>query len=161
MPPWEGTAWTIALAVSAGAGFGAPPRRFGPASRGRLTRARRVVDDHRADGLAGMHEVERIVDAIERKDVRDEVVDVDFAFHVPVDDARHVGASPRTPEGGAFPDAPRHELERAGLDLLARTGDADDHRHAPSAMAALERLAHHIDVADALEAVVGAAPREV
>ena len=30
-------------------------------------------------------------------------------------------------------------------------------RHAPAAVAALERLAHHVDVADALEAVVGAA----
>ena len=36
-------------------------------------------------------------------------------------------------------------------------GDADDHRHAPAAVAALERLAHEVDVADALEAVVGAA----
>ena len=35
--------------------------------------------------------------------------------------------------------------------------DADDHRYAPALVAALERLAHHVDVADALEAVVGAA----
>ena len=43
------------------------------------------------------------------------------------------------------------------LDLLARARDADDHRDAPAAVAALERLAHQLDVADALEAVVGAA----
>ena len=47
------------------------------------------------------------------------------------------------------------------LDLLPGAGDADDHRHAPAAMAALERLAHHVDVADALEAVVGAAAGEL
>src|SRR6185503_18078012 len=36
-------------------------------------------------------------------------------------------------------------------------GDPDDHRHAPAAVAALQRLAHELDVAHALEAVVGAA----
>ena len=40
-------------------------------------------------------------------------------------------------------------------------GDADDHRDAPAAVAALERLAHQLDVADALEAVVGAAVGEL
>ncbi len=45
-------------------------------------------------------------------------------------------------------------------DFLARARDADDHRHAPAAMAALERLAHEIDVADALETVVRAAVGE-
>ena len=34
-------------------------------------------------------------------------------------------------------------------------------RHAPALVAALERLAHHVDVADALEAVIGAALREI
>src|SRR6185437_12031143 len=58
---------------------------------------------------------------------------------------------------GAFPDPAGDELERARLDLLAGAGDADDHRHAPAAMAAFERLAHHIDIADAFEAVIGAA----
>jgi hypothetical protein len=44
-------------------------------------------------------------------------------------------------------------------DLLAGAGHADDDRLAPAAMAALQRLAHDRDVADALEAVVGAAAR--
>jgi hypothetical protein len=48
-------------------------------------------------------------------------------------------------------------LERTRLDLLARARDADDHRDAPAAMTALECLTHEIDVADALEAVVGTA----
>ena len=38
-------------------------------------------------------------------------------------------------------------------------GDADDDAHAPSAMTALERLPHQLHVADAFEAVVGAAAR--
>src|SRR5437762_50376 len=47
-------------------------------------------------------------------------------------------------------------LERPRLDLLPGAGDADDGRDAPAAVAALERLAHHVDVADAFEAVIRA-----
>ena len=43
----------------------------------------------------------------------------------------------------------------------SRAGDADDHRDAPALVAAFERLAHHVHVADALEAVVRAAARQV
>ena len=99
--------------------------------------------------------------SLERQRVRDQVVDVDLAVHVPVDDLRHVGAAARAAERRALPDAAGDELERPRRDLLARAGDADDHRHAPAAVAALERLAHQLDVADALEAVVGAAVGEL
>src|SRR5688572_28104939 len=91
----------------------------------------------------------------------DQVVDVYLAFHVPVDDLRHVAAPPRAAEGCAFPYPAGDQLERPGLDLLPRAGHADDHRHAPAAVAAFQRLAHHLDVADALEAVVGAAAGEL
>jgi hypothetical protein len=50
---------------------------------------------------------------------------------------------PRAPPNAVpFHTRPGHELERPRADLLPGAGDADDHRHAPSAMAALERLAH-------------------
>src|SRR5690606_5967427 len=45
---------------------------------------------------------------------------------------------------------------RPRADLLAGTGDADDHALAPAAVRTLQRRAHHLDVADALEAVVHA-----
>src|SRR5688572_5189870 len=120
-----------------------------------------LVDHHAADGFALVHEVERVIDALERQLVGDEIVDVDLALHVPVDDLRHVGASPRAAERGALPDAAGNQLEWARANFLAGAGDADDHRDAPAAMAALERLAHHVNVADALEAVVRAAAREL
>ena len=53
------------------------------------------------------------------------------------------------------------ELERPGRDLGAGRRDADDDRLAPALVAALERLAHRRRVADALEAVVGAAVGEL
>src|SRR5688572_11642053 len=86
-----------------------------------------------------------------------EIVDVDLAFHVPVDDARHVASPARAAEGGALPDAAGDELEGPRADLLPGARHADDRRDAPAAVAALQGLAHHVDVADALEAVVRAA----
>src|SRR3546814_7561787 len=59
-------------------------------------------------------------------------------------------------ERGAQPLAARHQLERPGADLLTRAGHADDHALAPTSVRALQRRAHHVDVADALEAVVHA-----
>ena len=61
------------------------------------------------------------------------------------------------PKAVPFQTPPGDELERPRADLLAGAGDADDDRDAPAAMAAFERLAHHIDIADAFEAVIGAA----
>ena len=40
---------------------------------------------------------------------------------------------------------------------MARSGDADDHAHAPAAVAAFQRLPHDSDIAGAVEGVVGAA----
>src|SRR5665213_2017025 len=119
------------------------------------------VDNHRADRLAFVHQVESVVDLVEWHGVGDEVVDVDLAVHVPVDNFRHIGAAARAAEGGAFPDAAGDELKRPRRDLLARAGDTDDDRFAPAAVAAFERLAHHVDVADALERKVGAAAGEI
>src|SRR5262249_49214363 len=59
-------------------------------------------------------------------------------------------------EGGALPDAPGHQLEWAGRDLRAGRRDADDDGLAPAAMTGFERLAHHRDVARAVEGIVGA-----
>src|SRR4051812_50123354 len=88
------------------------------------------VDDDAADRLALVHQIEALVDALERQDVGDEIVDVDPALHVPVDDLRHVGAPACAAERRALPDAAGDELERTRLDLLPRTRHADDHRHA-------------------------------
>src|SRR5208282_3398390 len=52
-------------------------------------------------------------------------------------------------------DPPRDQLEWPGGDLSARGSDPDNDALAPSAMAALQRLAHDLSVADAFEAVVG------
>ena len=65
-----------------------------------------------ANRLARVHQIEALVDAFERQHVRDQVVDVDLAFHVPVDDLRHVGTAARAAERGALPDTSGDQLER-------------------------------------------------
>jgi hypothetical protein len=66
-----------------------------------------------------MHQVEGVVDRLKRHGVGDQVIDVDLALHVPVDDFRHVSAAARAAEGGAAPDAAGDQLERARGDLLS------------------------------------------
>src|SRR5918993_4377265 len=120
-----------------------------------------LVNHDGADRLALVHQVEGGVDLVERHDVGDQRIDLDLALHIPVDDLRHVRAAPGAAEGGAAPDAAGDELERPRSDLLAGGGDADDDALAPAAVTAFERLAHGVDVADALEGEVGAAAGEV
>src|SRR5882672_8588481 len=113
--------------------------------------------DDAADRLSLVHQVEGVVDLLDRHHVSDERIDVDLLVHVPVDDLRHVAPSLGAAEGGAHPVPPGDELEGPRGDLLAGAGDTDDHRLAPAAMTAFQGLAHKLGVADAFEAVVGAA----
>ena len=83
----------------------------------------------------------------------DQIVDVDLAFHVPIDDLRHVGAASCPAKGCPAPNSAGDQLEGARGDFLA--GPATPMMTlSPSFVAALERLTHHVDIADALEAVV-------
>src|SRR5215212_2517379 len=114
-----------------------------------------------ADGLPAMHQVEAGIDLLQWHRVGYQVVYVDLALHVPVHDLWHVRPAPGAAEGATLPDPPRDELKRARGDLLPRPGHPDDYRDAPALVGALESLAHHIDVAYALEAVVGTAIGQV
>src|ERR1700681_1630099 len=108
-----------------------------------------------------MHEVESFVDPIKRQDVGDQIVDINLAVHVPIDDLGNIGTAAGAPEGRALPYPARHQLERASPNLLPRTRNADDNRDAPTTVAALEGLAHQVDIAGALEAVIGASVGQV
>src|SRR5262245_2983780 len=115
------------------------------------------VDHHAADRLALVHEIEALVDVRERHRVGDHRVDLDLLLHVPVDDLRHVGAAASAAEGRALPHPSGHQLERPRGDLGAGRRHADDDRLPPAAVTGFQRLAHHRDIAGAVERVVGAA----
>src|SRR5881396_1441241 len=91
----------------------------------------------------------------------DEVVDINFALHVPVDDLGHVTPALRTAKSGPLPHAARHQLERSGRDFLARGGNANNHAGAPASVAAFQRLAHHLDVADTFKGKISPTLGEV
>src|SRR5690606_18581671 len=65
-----------------------------------------LVADHRADHLALVHEVERVVDLLQRQLGRDELVDPELAGHVALDIPRQLRASLDAAEGRPAPHAP-------------------------------------------------------
>src|SRR3989442_12721229 len=93
------------------------------------------VHHDRADGFALVHQVEALVDVGELELVRDQVVDVDLALHLPVDDFRHVAPALGAAERGALPYSSGDQPERSRLDLLAPARFADHHQPAPALMA--------------------------
>ena len=85
-----------------------------------------------------------------------EVIDVDFAIHVPVDNLRHIGSTLGSSKGGALPNPPGNQLKWTGGYFLARAGDTNNDALALTFVTALQCLAHHIDITNALEGIVHA-----
>jgi hypothetical protein len=86
-----------------------------------------------------------------------ELVHLEVAVHVVSDKAGQLSAALDTTERAAFPDTTSDELEGAGGDFLTSGSDTDDDGLAPALVASLERGAHDVDVACAVECVVAAA----
>src|SRR5215468_6536497 len=72
--------------------------------------------DDAADRLALVHEVEGVVDLLDRHHVGDQRIDVDLLVHVPVDDLRHIAPSLGAAERRAHPVPACHQLERPRRD---------------------------------------------
>ena len=87
----------------------------------------------------------------------DHRVNLDLALHVPVDNLWHISTATRAPKGGAPPAAASHQLERACVDFLSGTGNADDDGFTPSLVTAFQRLAHDIGVTDTFKGIVSPA----
>src|SRR3546814_19917148 len=51
------------------------------------------VHHHRPYGLAALHQFEAFVDLVQTQCMGDEVVDVDLAVHIPVDDLGNIGTA--------------------------------------------------------------------
>src|SRR3546814_4503292 len=96
-----------------------------------------------------MHQVECPIDIIKRHGVGNQVVNIDLAVHIPVDDLGHVSPAPRAAKGAPLPYAAGDELERPGGNFLASFGNTDDDAFTPAAMAAFQRLAHDVRIAGA------------
>src|SRR5882762_7043709 len=116
--------------------------------------APRSEPDDGADDLALVQQVERPVDLVQRQHLADHLVDLDLPAKVALHEPGQLRAALYAAKSRAPPDATGDELERAGMYLLARARDADDRRLPPPLVAALERGAHDVHIADAFEGVV-------
>src|SRR5579864_3697312 len=85
----------------------------------------------RANRLALVHQIEGVVDLLQRHHVRDQRIDLDLLVHVPVHDLRHIGSATRPAKRRPLPHPPRHQLERPRLDLLPPPRPPHDHPHPP------------------------------
>jgi hypothetical protein len=68
------------------------------------------VDDA-ADAVTCLHVLEGGVDLVERLSVGDELVDLELAGHIVVDEVRKLSTSLDTTEGTSLPDTTGDELE--------------------------------------------------
>src|SRR4249920_2461949 len=104
---------------------GASPRA--PACRGRSLRPNPLIlrrkslageADHAADHLTLVHQLEGLVDALERERAADHLVEFDAAGQVAVDEARELRAALRPAKCRAAPRASGHQEKRTCVDLL-------------------------------------------
>jgi hypothetical protein len=122
-----------------------------------LHRQMLLEKNHGTDALTFVHQVKSGVDLFQRHRVCHHAIQFDLAIEVVFHVAGQLGAALDPAERGAFPGAAGDQLERAGADFLTGAGYADDGGHAPTHVATLQRLAHDVDVADALEGIIDAA----
>ena len=73
-----------------------------------------------------MHKIECLVDVFQWHGMGNQIVNIDFLVHVPVDDFRHISTTACPTKGRAFPGASGYQLERSGRNFLPGTGYTDD-----------------------------------
>ena len=71
-----------------------------------------LVVQHRADAVALLHELKGLVDLGQRLAVGDELVHLEAALEVVLDEVGKLAAALDAAKGAALPDAARDQLER-------------------------------------------------
>src|SRR5690606_10054453 len=90
----------------------------------------------------------------------DQGIELDLAIHIPVDEL--VKLTETSAAHVATAQAPtQHQMGGSAAGDGAMRYDADDVTLSPRGMCAFERLSHRLWVADAFEAVISAATREL
>src|SRR5690554_2515519 len=102
-----------------------------------------------------MHQIKRVVNALQRHRVRNQIINIESPFHIPIDNRRHICTPSRTTECAAVPRSPRNQLEGTSRNFLPCPSHTDNVRRPPTLVRGLQCLTHHIDVTDTLERVIG------
>ena len=90
-----------------------------------------------------------------------QIIDIYFSIHIPVDNSRYLCSTPGTTKSSASPHSASHHLKRPGGYLSTCRCDTNNDTFAPALVAALQRLALYFQIADTLNAVVCTAPRKI
>ena len=77
------------------------------------------------DGFSFVHQIERVVDLLQRQTVGNERVELNLADHSIFNHTRKLGTPLHAAKRGAAPYAPGDQLEWTGFNLLTRTGHAN------------------------------------
>lgn len=104
-----------------------------------------------------MHIVKGLVNTINVVVMCDELINLDLASKVVLNNTRKLGSALDTAKGTALPDTASNELERSSLDDFTGSSDTNNDRLTPAFVAGLEGRAHNVDVTCAVESEVKAA----
>lgn len=129
--------------------------------------------DNATDAVASLHVAKGLVDPVERLSVSDELVDLELAGHVVVDEVGELSATLDTTKGATLPHTSGDELEccsrsvskirifiQAGriltscADFLASSSNTNDDTLTPALVAGLESAPHNVYVTSAVECVI-------
>lgn len=111
------------------------------------------VDDG-SNAVALVQVGEGRVDVLEGLGVGDEVVNLERAVLVSLDNLGQLRSALDTAKGRALPHSAGDELERSGGNLLASSSNADDDRLTPALMAGLQSLSHDSHVSGTVKGEV-------
>ena len=89
--------------------------------------------------------------------MRNQIVDIYFPFHIPINNLRHVAAPLSTAKRSTAPDSTGYQLKRPGGYFLTRCRNTNDDALSPTFVAAFQSVAHYIGITDALKGIIDAA----
>src|SRR5262245_32044500 len=110
--------------------------------------------DNRPYPVSPLHVFEGSIDLRERHRPRDQIIDLEFAFHVPFDQLGDARAALGPTKGGAGQVTTSDKVARDQRQFGARRGDADNRTASPTHATRLEGPAHDRGVPSSLEAVI-------
>ena len=85
-----------------------------------------------------------------------QVINIDLALHIPVNNLRYIGATTGATKGSTAPRAACYQLERSGSNLFPSPCYAHNATFTPAFVASFKRLTHHIYIANTFKAVIHA-----
>lgn len=104
-----------------------------------------------------MHHIKALIDFVQTERMRNQIVDIYFPFHIPINNLRHVAAPLSIAERSTAPDSTGYQLKRPGGYFLTRCRNTNDDALSPTFVAAFQSVAHYIGITNAFKGIIDAA----